>query len=229
MIKKLVVLFFVLIAIPSFAQKEKDLFIDLKGALALPLGDFAARDLEGGSFATSGIVGKLDITWFTFENWGVRAGFSGAIIPVKADALATAKVANDPFLQDLIIRSDPYTYMYFNASVLYRRHLSEKWKLYGLIGTGMMYMETPYQLHKSKYFMTGPDYFEITAAGDYALMCHLGAEIEYEIVDKWSVVGGINLNYANATFTFDLTGGGQRIDKRKVFTVESSLGIRLYF
>ncbi len=212
----------------SYKQNNK-IYFDFLTAAAVPLGNFAATNLDGGSYAITGFSATAQVSWMAFGNIGLRIGASTTFNPVDAVSWAQDELAADEFMEDLSIRSEAYRIYNFFGSVLYEKKLNHKFDIIASLGLGMIYVETPHQLHRARHFLVGDNYFEITAAGDYTLMYNAAIEAEYKIKESWSIIGGSKFNYANAQFVFTVAGSDNRIDDRKITMLDAFVGFRLYF
>jgi len=85
----------------------------------MPVGKYASKKLDGGSFAQTGWNVNMEGVWFFHRNvgFGIQAGYSAH--PVDVSSLSHEKVLDDPFLEEMSIRSDPYRTLTFTGSVHY--------------------------------------------------------------------------------------------------------------
>lgn len=241
MMKYTLILFLAILTSSIYAQNNenclsgnsnklgKTIYFDFTTAASLPLGKYSDTNLENGSYAVTGFSATTQLSWMAFENIGIRIGVSATFSPVDAVSLAQDELAADEFMEDISIRSEAYKIYNLFGSVLYLKQLNEKINIIASLGLGMIYAETPHQLHRARHFLVGNNYFEITAAGDYTLMYSLGFETEYKIKESWSIVGGTKFNYAKAQFEFSVAGADNRIDYRTISMLDAFVGFRLYF
>lgn len=208
-----------------FAQTNKFDF-DISSGVSLPLGKYGSHDLNEGSFTSLGGNILLKLNWLAMEPFGISASVQGIMNPVDVASLGWARVAADPFMSDVSIRSDPYIAISALGGIFYKTDIKEKFKLQTGINAGMTQVHSPYQLHKPKYFLFGPEYFEITTASDYAFTYQLSLDFEYEFREDWSLILHSSFNHAVAEFTY-WTANEIRIDRKPISYVLANFGIRL--
>lgn len=226
--KKIAILFFMCLTTSIYSQNDK-LYFDFLAGATLPMGDFSATHLDGGSYAITGFSATAQVSWMAYGNFGFRIGASTTFNPIDAVSLAQDVLAADQFMEDISIRSEAYKIYNLFGSILYTKELNDKFNVTASLGAGMIYMETPHQLHRARHFMVGNNYYEITAAGDYAIMYHAGLEAEYKLKESWSLIGGTKFSYAKTQFLFYVAGEDNRIDNRKISMFDAFVGFRLYF
>ena len=206
------------------AQKTPS-FISLQAGPSFPVGKFHAKELPDGSFAQPGFSASLEGAWF-FTSWlGAGASAGMHLHPVDVSTLGYEKVLENPFLNDLYIRSDPYrTYslyggLFFQFPIV--KNLSFTAKALG----GIIYSQTPYQLYKADYFVIGEDWYEITSAGDFEGSFLAGAGLRYDMNDCIGFSLNTSFTYNVMDFDFALSNGSVRTDKKVVAFVDVLLGI----
>lgn len=217
--------FFLLISISVYSQNNK-FSVDVSSGLSLPIGKYSGQVLNEGSFTKPGGNVLLNINWLAKPPFGVRISIGGSMHPVDVASLGWVKVASDPFLSDISIRSDPYLPLTAMGGVFYEKAIFQKVKFQGGVNAGMMNIQTPYQLNKPKYYLFGPEYFEITAAKDYTFVFQFALDFEYEIREGWSLIVHSSYNHANAEFTF-WTANDIRVDRRPISYILANFGFRL--
>ncbi len=89
-------------------SQNKGSFIGIKGGGSIPLGEYASKSLENGCFTQLGFTVGAEGAWYFKQYIGIGGQFGFNLHPVDVSSLASEKVKEDPFLSDLIIRSDPY-------------------------------------------------------------------------------------------------------------------------
>ena len=223
--KKYLLFFFLIPVIFAFPQIN-NVSIDISSGLSLPIGKYGGQNLTDGSFTKPGGDVLINFNWLIKAPFGLRASISGSMHPVDVKTLGWYKVGADPFLEDLSIRSDPYLALTAMGGIFYEKELFRKFKIQGGVNAGIMDVKTPYQLHKPKYYLVGPEYYEITAAQDYAFVYQLSLNYEFEIRDGWSLIMHSSFNNAIAEFTF-WTANEIRIDKKPISYLLVNLGFRL--
>lgn len=219
---------FILLLNTSFGfSQEKKLFFDIQSGFSVPMGKYASNDLLKGSFTTVGFNFALKGTWMLKHSFGIRLAVLGSLIPVDAWSLSVAKLSQDPFLEFLTIRSEPYTIIATTGEIVYHKRFAQKWICFLGLGLGLMYAQTPHQLYKADYFMVGRVYSEITSTYDYGMAYDANFEIEYLVNDFWSLVTGLSYIQSNVFFKFRKLDGTLRIEDRNIILLNNFLGVRL--
>jgi hypothetical protein len=190
--------------------------------LSVPVLDFSATNLEKGSFALPGFTGSIEAKVLLNENWG--GFFQGGLNmnPVAVGILGYEKVKNDPFLQDVYIRSDPFRVIHYMAGPSYQARIWKSFLLEGQLSAGLFYSTTPYQLYKPDYFMSSMPYFEITPAYDYSFAYGAGIRLIYDITPCYQLAISNQFMHSQAEFNFD-TGTSIRTDVRNISLWNTSL------
>ncbi len=101
------VFYFTLLTLNIYAQEKKS-FIAIRGGASIPFGKYHSTSLEEGSFTQTGFNVSLEGAWFFLPKFGVGASTGINLHPVDVSALGWEVVQNDPFMEDVYIRSDPY-------------------------------------------------------------------------------------------------------------------------
>lgn len=203
-------------------------FVGLNAGFSIPFGNFRSTDLEDGSFALTGMNVNAEGAWFFNPKLGVGASAGFNLNPVYVSVLGWEKVQNDPFLQDLTIRSDPYLTVTAMAGLYTKLPVWRKFFFRGKVLGGLLYGQTPYQLYKPEYFIQGPDYFEITSAQDWKFSWQAGAGIQYDISPYVAVILEAVIMYDQLSFDFN-TANGIRTDVHTISLVNTTLGFQIYF
>ena len=87
-----------------------------------------------------------------------------------------------------------------------------------------MWAKTPYQLYKPTYFMTGPEYFEITSAKDRNFCGIAGAGIQVDVSPCIALRAEGEFAYSKMVFGFN-TAVGPRYEYRTITYVNTSLAL----
>jgi hypothetical protein len=220
-----VVVFFSIWALPTYAQ-DNNSFFGIKAGASIPLGDYRKTSIDGGSFALTGYNVTAEGAWFFKPQFGIGASAAIQQHPVDVGVLGWEKVQADPFLEDLYIRSDPYLILTGFIGMYYRYPIINKLSVEAKIQGGMLYGKTPYQLYKPRYFITGPEYYEITSAQDWNLAGNAGLGIRYDISPCFGIVLDSDLTYSNLAFRF-VSALGERIDQRQILFLNTTMGLRI--
>lgn len=205
---------------------EKQAFAGISAGFSIPYGNFRATVLPEGSFALTGLNVNAEGAWFFIPKLGVGAAAGFNLNPVYVSALGWAKVVNDPFLNDVTIRSDPYLTITAMVGLYTKLPVYKKFSFSGKLLGGLLFGQTPYQLYKPEYFMVGPPYYEITSARDWKFSWQAGAGIVYDISPCVGLILEGVIMYDKLSFNF-LTGSGTRTDVHTIALINTTLGIRI--
>ena len=221
--RKILISYFILSGCIGLSQPASS-FFSIRGGFSIPTGKYAGKDSEQASFTVTGFNTSIDGAWFfrPFLGIGGQAGFN--LHPVDVSTLGWVKVQNDPFLQDVTIRSEPYQIITGAAGIYGAFSFWKKFSLQGKLLGGWMWGKTPYQLYKPQYFLTGPDYFEITSAKDKSPMFLGGVGIQYNISSCVGLKAEGEYIASDLSFRFQ-TATGIRVDQKPVRLVNLTLGL----
>ena len=205
-------------------SQEKNSFIALQSGVSIPVGNYAATNLDYGCFTTVGINANIEGAWFFLPYLGVGAQVGINIHPVDVRSLGWEKVLSDPFLQDVTVRSDSYR-MITAAAGLYGKfgiwkHLSLSAKVLG----GVMFAKSPYQLYKPEYFLVEGKWFEITSSTDRNLALIAGLGVRYDISRCIGLKIDADYAYSKMVFGFT-TATGKRYEYRDISYITTTLGL----
>ena len=217
----------VLFSLPALGQ-QKPSFFSIKGGVALPVGNFKAKNLNKGSFALPGTYMGAEGAWYFREHFGVGGEIGLEYNSIDASAEATAKVNADPFLTALTIRAESFQ-IFHGAVGLYThwklmRQLSFTAKILG----GMIWSRTPYELDKPTYFGAGPDYYEITSSKDHRYFAEPGIGFQYRF--NRSVGLSLSAEYITRNFYFGYynADGSSKVENKQINLINTSLGLVIY-
>lgn len=209
----------------SFAQHPNS-FISLRSGVSIPLKPYNSHDLEKGSFTISGINVSLDGAWFFTTHFGAGGQVGLNLHPVDASALASAKVKADPFLSDLTIRADPFRIINATLGIYTRWDIGENFSVNAKLLGGILWVNTAYQLYKPTYFLTGPDYYEITTARDHKLILEPGIGLEYKIFPCFALKAEVELLSRTMQFGFN-TWKGVRYERKRIDFINTVISFTL--
>lgn len=209
----------------SFSQ-ETPSFVGFNAGLSIPVGKFRETSLEDGSFALTGMNVNAEGAWFFMPKLGVGASVGFNLNPVDVSSLGWEKVKDDPFLNDLTIRSEPWLTITAMAGAYTKLPLYKDFFFTGKLLGGLLWGETPYQLYKPEYFATGPDYYEITSARNWKFSWQAGAGIQYDISPCIGLILEGVFMYDQLDFAFS-TANGTRIDTHTISLINTTLGLRI--
>ncbi len=202
-------------------------FIGLHGGLSIPVGEYKAKNLENGSFTLPGFNIGIEGSWYFKKYLGIGGQFGFNLHPVDVLALGYEKVNADPFLLDLTIRSEPYQIITGAAGLFGKWDLLKILSLSGKLLGGVMWAKTPYQLYKSEYFLTGPDYYEITSAKDRNFAVIVGAGLTVNVSSCIAFRAGGEFVYSRMIFGFN-TASGNRYENRTISFINTTLGLIIF-
>ncbi len=208
-----------------FAQPLQVQF-SMQSGLSVPLFDFAATNLQKGSFTLPGFTGSAEAKAVLKNKWSgfIQSGIQ--LNPLAVGLLGYEKVAADPSLEDLYIRSDPFKVIHLLAGPGYQTRICNLFLLEGQVGAGVFFSSTPYQLYKSKFVLPGPDHFEITPSKDVGFAYSAGIRFSYEVTPCYQIGISSQLMHSEAAFGFT-TGLGRRVDYRNITLWNTSLSLTL--
>jgi len=182
----LVILIVVLFSLSGYSQ-PKNLNLTIQAGVAIPAFDFAAKNLDNGSFALTGFTGSIAANVILHKNWGafIQSGLN--LSPIDVGDLGYEKKQEDPFLLDVYVRSDPFKVIDLLAGPVYNLKLLDNLNLLAKTGAGVFFSSTPYQLFKTEYFQMGPPYFEVTSSKDISFAYGGGASLIYDIAPCYQI------------------------------------------
>jgi len=219
---RILVLLMVFLNLQSFAQHTNS-FISLRSGISIPLKPYNSHDLGKGSFTTLGINVSTDGAWFFTAHFGVGGQVGLTLHPIDVSALARAKVDADPFLSNLIIRSDPFRIINAAVGIYTRLNIGKNFSANAKLLGGILWANTAYQLYKPTYFITGPDYYEITTATDHKFIVEPGIGMEYKISSCMSLKADVELLSRTMQFGFK-TWEGVRYDRKRISFINAVIG-----
>lgn len=220
-----ILLLFVFLLGKGFGQDSPS-FFGISAGVSFPVGDYSRNSLDVGCFTQTGYNVTAEGAWFIISDFGMGASVGVNLHPVDIEALEKEKIGQDKFLESLTIRSEPYTIMTIMGGPYFRQRLFTRFKLSGKINGGVVYGRTPYQLYKTRYFQTGPDYYEITSARDWNLGGQASLGLRYEISPCFALVAEGEFTYSQLDFTFN-SALGQTVNHRVITILNTKLGLRV--
>lgn len=211
----------------AVGQQQK-ISVNIRSGLSLPMEKYASKNLADGSFTLPGLAVSMETSFLVYKNWGVLAQGGANFHPVDVGVLGYEKVLDDPFLQDVYIRSESFRVIQLFGGVLRRFDLGNNFSLDGKLMAGAFISQTPYQVYRPRYFLTGPDFYVITSAKDRSFAYGLGFDLFYYINDCLRIALSSEYQRSRAAFGF-ISGGQQRIDWRDISFINILLGVQLAF
>ncbi len=217
-------LFMSIIGPPPGVGQNMNSFVGLYGGLSIPVGQYKAKNLENGCFTLPGFNTGVEGSWYFTHFLGIGGQFDLSMHPVDVGALGYEKVINDPFLTDVTIRSEPYQIITAAPGIFARWDIANNLSFHGKLLGGVMWAKTPYQLYKPTYFLTGPDYFEITSAKDRNLALITGAGIQFDVSPCIAFRAEGEFLYSKMIFGFN-TATGKRFEYRTISIVNVNFNL----
>lgn len=218
----LIILVFV-ISLNSIGQSS---YFTVKTAYSLPLGEYASYELDGGAFAYTGLSLGVDGAWYFHKNIGIGADLSYSLHSVDAVALATETLyaSEDPFLNDLYVRSDPYKVLSMNLGLVYNFHITDKLSLEPRFLVGLMMAWTPFQLYEAEYYLLPDDYFKKTTSRDENFSIKTGLAVKYDLSPCLMIKVAGEYSYGKMNFGFT-NSSGPYIQELKISYLDMGMGI----
>ena len=210
-------------------SQDRSAFISLQTGPSVPVGKYQAQELEkpAGSFATTGISVSLEGAWF-FKPWlGVGGQFGMHFHPVDVSTLGYYKVIEDPFMNDVYIRSDPYRNYALYAGLYFEQPVIQRLSVTAKALGGVLLSKTPYQLYKAEYEMAGLQYYEITTSGDLEGSFMAGTGLKYSLKNCIGFTLNGEFTYNQCDFDFEKLDGSIRTDQKVIAFVNILAGIFL--
>ncbi|NOY36488.1 MAG: hypothetical protein GXO83_02840 [Chlorobi bacterium] len=205
-------------------SQQKQLDLALQSGISLPAGNYRSHNLTEGAFTLPGFYTGIESTLFFSRNIGVVIGSGINLHPVDVVALSEAKTVSDPFMTSVVIRSEPYQMITLTAGPVIKVPVSGRFSIIGFGQGGIMWGKTPHQLYKPQYFITGPDFFEITSSRDKSFMLSSGIDIQYRLSSCLKLKLAGTCNYAKMSFGF-YGASGYRVDIKQVLFFNILAGV----
>lgn len=209
----------------SFAARSQTAFVELSGGLSMPLPPYSSPDLSQGCFTQPGFGLSFAVGTSLWRNLGAMAYGGYLLHPVDVSALGYQKLQADPFLSNLTIRSEPYRILAFMGGPFFQLPASKKLRLQGAPMAGWFSSRSPYQLHKTSYFMPGPSFYEITTSLDRSFAWGLTTLCSYRLTSCYEIGLGADFLTSKARFRFFRPDGSVRTDVKKINLLNIKLGI----
>lgn len=199
-------------------------FFMLRSGLSLPVGKYGSTNFDGGSFTYSGMSVGGEGAWFFKDYLGVGADINYSFHTVDVRALGAAMVANDPFLEDVYIRSEPYMLLSLTVGLYSSIDITKRISLQPKLLGGIMFGKTPFQLFEPQYFMIGPEYFKITSSRADGFALKTGVSVRYSFNNCISI--GVNSDYSYSPLKFGFhVGNGFEYRKKNISFFDFSFGL----
>lgn len=212
---------------PTLQAQKNPSFIGIRTGVSVPFGSYSSNTIYQGSFTQTGFNVSAEGAWFFSKSFGVGAYFGYDVHPIDVGSLGQARLDTDPFLIDITIRSDPFRLMTGTVGFYYDFQATKDLHWTSKIMAGAMYGITPYQLHKSEYYLVGFEWDEITSAKDVGFAGLIGTGLEYAFNDYVGLYLDVNTYYSRLNFDFYSIGGTSRTETKDVVVFTTVLGIKI--
>lgn len=217
--------FLFILSVVTVNAQDKPSFFALRGGVSFPLGAFGGHDLEKSTFAMPGVSMGAEGAWFFKPYLGVGAHAGLNFHPIDVGWLGAEKVAADPSLEDMYIRSEAFRTITFSAGFYGNWPIWKSMKANAKILGGLLWAQTPHQLYQPQYFMgIGPDYYQITSSTDYSFVMIYGAGISYPLSPCIGLKLDAEFLTKEAKFGFNRSGIIE-YDKKRITFLNVSLGL----
>lgn len=216
------------LAIQVASAQDLKSFFGVRSGISFPVGDYSATDLERGSFAQPGFNVNAEGAWYFSKYLG--AGFTAGLNlhPVDVASLGRAQVNREPFLTDVVIRSEAYRVINLMPAIYGACRITGNFTVNGKIGAGLLYAQTPYQLYKPDYYLLPDKWEEVTSASDQKFSWQAGIGITWKISSCLGLTLQSDVMYDMLEFTFN-TASGPRTDKRQIAMINLLAGFNINF
>lgn len=227
MVRKFAVVFILinLFFFPTYGQFLQTR-LQLQSGLSIPTGTFSGDRLPESSFAQTGLHTSVLIDIKIWENWDLTLQSGLLLHSIDVGSLGREKVAADAFLEDVIIRSDPFRIIPVMAGPQFTIGEFERFSVQAQAQIGVFFSRTPYQLYKPTYFLVGPPYYEVTSASDVSFAYGAGLSISYATRSCVSVNLGASWLHSEPVYGF-ISAGVLRNERRPVNLINLALGITI--
>lgn len=226
--KSLLILLLLAFSYTNFAQEVKS-FFSLKGSYSIPVGDYAAYDLNNGCFTTEGVSFGAEGAWYFYKNLGFGADITYSLHSVDAIGIANKKMEDAILLNQLYVRSDPYKMMttlvgfYYSINVINRLTIEPK-----LLG-GMIFGKSPWQLYEQELYLLGDSYYKITPSKAHAFAFKAGVSFKYELSSCLALSLFADYSQSDLSYGFYSSSGDLSYKDRKTAYFDFGVGLVLLF
>ncbi len=225
--KRVLLLILIVLGVLNMRAEGDGSTISLHGSFSVPLGDYGSKEYQKGSFTTPGVSFGAEGVWNFKYGIGFGIDVNYSLHPVDVIALATEMVNNDPFLTNVVVRSDPYSILTISGGIYYSVNLSDKLELQPKLLLGIMFGKTPFQLFEPTYFIVGPEYFKITSSRDQGLTYRPGISLRYSVSSCVSLNIRVNYTYSDLSFGF-ITSQGKEYRDKSISFLDFGLGLVIH-
>lgn len=208
----------------SVLSQNKNSFFSVGAGVSIPVGTYGGNTYKESCFATTGINLNIEGAWYFLPYLGVGAQLGYNLHPVDVQALGYARVQNDPFLQDVTTRSEPYQMITAGIGPYTSWNIWKDLSIHGKVLAGMIFGKSPYQVFEPEYFIVGPRYEIITSAQDYGFIVIPGLGFQYNVSPYIGLKVDSEFYYRELIYGFN-TGNDVRYDYRTTSFINVTLGL----
>lgn len=216
---------FIILFLTAHTQ-DKPSFVGLRTGISIPYGNYASKNLDDGSFTQAGFNVAIDGAWFFKPKFGVGGSVGLNLLPVDVASLGRARVDKDPFLNSVVIRSEPWKIITAMFGPYFQLPLSSRFSVSAKLLGGMLHGKTPYQLYKPDYYLLPDNWAEITPAKDWKFSWQTGIGIVYKLSTCIDLALDADLFYDKLAFGFN-SSTGYYTDERTIAMINTTLGFRI--
>jgi len=206
--------------------QDKPSFLGFRAGVSIPIGGYAAKNLDGGSFTQVGFNVTVEGAWFFKPKFGVGGSVGLNMHPVDVASLGRVRVDENHFLNSVVIRSEPYTIITAMGGIFVQLPLNTVFSFSAKLLGGMLYGKTPYQLYKPDYFLLPDNWAEITSAQDWKFSWQTGVGLRYHLSPCIDLIFDTDLFYDQLSFNFN-TASGLRTDTKTIAFINTTVGFRI--
>lgn len=222
-----ILLSILIVSLQISSAQQLQSFAGIRSGISFPVGGYKSTTLDEGSFAQAGFNVTAEGAWYFSKHLGIGLSAGLNLHPVDVASLGRAQVNREPFLTNVMIRSEPFRVITVMPALFAGHRITGKLTLFGKLGAGLLYGETPYQLYKPDYYLLPDEWEEVTRASDQKFSWQGGLGITWEISSCAGVTLQSDVIYDTLEFTF-YTASGPRADSRQIAMINLLAGIHFY-
>lgn len=200
--------------------------VQLLSGLALPTGAFSGHELQKSGFALPGLNANAKIVVNIWQKLDFTLQSGIILNAIDVGSLGREKVTADPFLEDVVIRSDPFRIIPALAGAQFEMIKFKNITIQSHAHIGVFFSRTPYQLYKPRYFLVGPSYYEITSSSDVSFAYGCGLSVDVLTKSCISVLLSADWMHSDPVYGF-ISSGVLRTETHPINLINLSLGIAI--
>jgi hypothetical protein len=222
--KKSILILFVFCGLVAHSQRG---VLELKAGSSIPMFAYASKQLNWGCFTEPGFTVSAEANAVIWKQFGVNLLAGMQLHSVDVAVLGWETVQDDPFLDSIYTRSDPYRIIHLAIGPDYSLLVGDRLTVGLKAFAGVFFSKSPYQLYKPVYNEPGPSFYEVTPSKDISYGWGTGLDVKYKLSNCYELVLGGDYMQTEASFTFK-TKTGYRIDERWICFINVSAGLVLH-